>query len=265
MDINYESALSLYQEFFEQELHLEQLTNSLKIIAIAFFLLNVYTNMFSKLGNRLGNAQLPFDQSKLFSSVFMVLLIIFYDKLLGFLDGILLGLDGTYSHFSPTDFAIEEPELKVSEDEADSESMMKEFAADAIQIFADPTYIIFKLLEGIAWVVDVAMYGIFLLERFFIIGLLKVLGAFAIAISVFEKFRDLFYKWIKLYIAVYLLIFPFFLILGFAAFAFEFFSEPLKQFPIGTTPIKVVLLTILIWFKLRLFKKSYDIVYKVFA
>ncbi|WP_421805760.1 hypothetical protein [Flagellimonas sp.] len=267
MDISYNVLLSLYQDFFEQELHLQEITNVLKILAIAFFLLNVYTGMFSKMANRFGTTTLPFDEKKLFSSILMVLVLVFYDKLLAFLDNILLSLDQTYSHFSPTSFSP--PEQEIDEDPEmegllDGIGMLKLFASEALMVLQDPAYIVLLLLQGLAWIIDTALYGVFLLERFFFIGLLKVLGAIAIVLAIFEKFRDLFYKWLKLYIAIYLLIFPFFLIIGFGNYVTEFFQENIDIYFIGTQ-INVVILTIMIWLKLRLFKKSYDIVYKVFT
>lgn len=263
MDVSYEVILALYQEFFTEELHLQEITNVLKILAIAFFLLNVYTSMFNKINDRFGSTKLPFDEKKLIGSLTMVLVLVFYDKLLDFMDSLLIGLDKTYSHFSPMDFSPEEEEIK-NDNTLDVWAWLKLFATQAVNIFKDPAYIFLLLLEGIAWIIDTAIYGVFLLERFFFIGLLKVLGAIAIVLAVFEKFRDLFYKWIKLYISIYLLIFPFFLIIGFAAHVTTFFKEN-ADMPILGTQVNVVILSIMIWLKLRLFKKSYDIVYKLFT
>ncbi|WP_127023488.1 type IV secretion system protein [Flagellimonas beolgyonensis] len=263
MDISYDVLLALYQQFFEEELHLKDLTNVLKILAIAFFLINAYTNMFSKMTDRFGTTKLPFNEKQFFSSLFMVMVIVFYDKLLNFLDTLLLGMDEAYSKFSPLDFAPPEEEIK-KEDEADVWAILKLAGSHFIQFMTDPSYIVLLLLKGLAWIIDTAIYAVFLMERFFFIGLLKVLGAIAIVLAVFEKFRDLFYKWLKLYIAIYLLIFPFFLILGFTAFIFDAFEQNADMPLLGNT-IQVTVLSIMIWLKLRLFKKSYDIVYKLFT
>ena len=264
MDVSYDVILALYQDFFENELHLQEIVNVLKILAIAFFLLNMYTNMFSRVSDRFGQAKLPFDEKKLFSSIAMVLILVFYDKLLLFMDNILLGLDKTYSDFSPTALEFPEEEEIGADDDLGVWAWLKIFASQAVEIIKDPSYIVLKILEGIAWIIDTAIYGVFLLERFFFIGLLKVLGAIAIVLAVFEKFRDLFYKWVKLYISIYLLIFPFFLIIGFSSFVTDFFKENI-EIPMVSSQINVVILSIMIWLKLRLFKKSYDIVYKVFT
>ena len=176
---------------------------------------------------------------------------------------ILEAINLEYSNFSPLDFSPEEEEI-VDEPDLGIPASVKLFATQAMNIFKDPAYIFLLLLEGIAWIIDTAIYGVFLLERFFFIGLLKVLGAIAIVLAVFEKFRDLFYKWMKLYISIYLLIFPFFLIIGFASHVTNFFKEN-ADMPILGTQVNVVILSIMIWLKLRLFKKSYDIVYKLFT
>ncbi|TXN37708.1 hypothetical protein FVB32_05315 [Flagellimonas hymeniacidonis] len=266
MDITYESIYDLYENFFTSELNISQILNPLKVLAVVFFVLNVYTNMFSKVGTSWGQAKLPFDQNKLLSSLVVVMAVIFYDKLLDFLDTLLMGFDTSYSHFSPFhfDFPIVDPE---DGGFSFGPSIVTEAAAEFVSILKDPGHVIVLILEGIAWMIDAAIYAVFLLERFFFIGLLKVLGVIAIVMAVFEKFRDLFYKWVKLYVSVYLLIIPFFLIMGFSSFVFEFFDSSLKtngsvDVLIGSK-IRVLILAIMIWLKLRLFKKSYDLVYKL--
>ena len=270
MDITYEAILHLYQEFFSEHLNLGQFTTALKVLAIAFFVINVWTNMFSRMGTAIGRAQLPFDERKLLSSLFIVLAIAFYDKLLDFLDTLLLTFDTTYSHFSPTYVLPAEEEIESTEGSfIDTGAKLKEAATQFLLIAKDPSHLLVLLLEGISWIIDLAIYAVFLLERFFFIGLLKVLGAIAIVLSVFEKFRDLAYKWLKLYIAVYLLIIPFFLIVGFGGFVFDFFDKAIgynspENFLLGSK-VRVMVLAIMIWLKLRLFKKSYDLVYKIFT
>ncbi|MBR9855749.1 MAG: hypothetical protein GYB37_14415 [Algicola sp.] len=271
MDASYDTIYELCNTFFTNELSLSELMIVLKILAIAFFLINIYTNMFSKVRVSMGNAQLPFDQQKLFSSLFIVLIIIFYDRLLIFLDTLLLGLDSFYSHLSPLTFAPKEEEITDSPS-FDTNSLLKLASAKFISILEDPSYIFILLLKGIAWIIDIAIYIVFLIERFFFIGLLKILGAVAIVLAVFEKFRDYFYKWLKLYIAVYLLIFPFFLIIGLSSFIYEYLDKSItEQIPnkavqlLVGDEIRVVVLVVMIWLKLRLFKKSHDIVYKLFV
>lgn len=263
MDISYDALLTLYQQFFEEELHLEDITNVLKILAIAFFLLNVYTNMFSRMTERFGTTKLPFNEKQILGSLVMVLVLVFYDQFLNFLDTLLLGMDEAYSKFSPLAFSPPEEEIQNGND-MDVWATLKLAGSHFVQFMTEPSYIVLLLLKGLAWIIDTTIYVVFLMERFFFIGLLKVLGAIAIVLAVFEKFRDIFYKWLKLYITIYLLIFPFFLILGFTAFVFDAFKEN-ADFPLLGTTVQVTVLSIMIWLKLRLFKKSYDIVYKLFT
>lgn len=266
MDITYDSIYTLYDKFFTSELKISEILFSIKLLAAAFFLLNVYTNMFSKVGSTWGDTKLPFDKHKLLSSFVMVLAVMSYDKILHFLDVMLMGFDTSYQHFSPFHFEFVEID---PEDGGFSfgPSIISEAAAEFVSILKDPSHVLVLILEGIAWMIDAAIYAVFLLERFFFIGLLKVLGAIAIVLAVIEKFRDLFFKWLKLYIAVYALIIPFYLIIGFSSFVFEFFDSALKtdntvDILIGSK-IRVLILSIMIWLKLRLFKKSYDMVYKL--
>lgn len=272
MDFSYDAIYNLYNEFFTNTLLLDDLIKVLKVLAIAFFLLNVYTNMFSRIRTTMGNAQLPFDERKLFSSLAIVLLIIFYDKLLNFLDSLLLGMDSFYSHLSPLQFMPDEEPVEDESSIIGTNAYLKLASFEFLEILKDPSRIFLLLIQGVAWIIDVAIYIVFLLERFFFIGLLKVFGGIAIVMAVFEKFRDYFYKWIKLYVATYLLIFPFFLILGFSSFVYGFIDQTVEQntpnkvveFIIGDK-ISIVALCVMIWFKLKLFKKSNELVYKLFA
>lgn len=270
IDFSYETVYNLYEGFFSS-LYLNRFGIFIKILAVTFFLLNVYTNLFSRMGKTFdgGKYEFPFDMHKLLQSLIMVVIVAFYDRLLGYMDYILIKFDSVYSHFSPLDFVPPEEEITDVDLDFDAFSALKQASTEFMRIVQNPTYVFVLLLEGIAWIIDAAIYGVFLFERFFFIGILKILGAIAIVMSVFEKFRDLFYKWIKLYVAVYLLILPFFLIIGFAAYIFKTIDANLSEniaidLLIGSNT-RIILLTILIWLKLRLFKKSYDLVYKLFA
>lgn len=269
IDISYDTIYSIYSDFFSNQLNLGELVIALKVLAVSFFLLNIYTNMFSRIGTTLGQAKLPFDERKLLSSLVVVLAVVFYDKLLDVLDGLLLNFDQTYAHFSPLDFAPPEEELNDETTNEDVWATMKEAASAFLVIMSNPSHLVVLAIEGIAWMIDTAVYVVFLMERFFFIGLLKVLGSLAIVLAVFDKFRDLCYKWLKLYIAVYLLILPFFLIIGFTASIFEYFDKmvglnSVSDFFLGSG-VRSTVLIIMIWLKLRLFKKSYDMVYKLFV
>lgn len=60
------------------------------------------------------------------------------------------------------------------------------------------------VVKGIAWLVNTVAYPIYLVERVGLLIMMKLLFPFILAIAAFEKFRDLFWRWIKVYCAIFL-------------------------------------------------------------
>ncbi len=270
-DLGYETIFFVYNSFFTEDI-ISRTTWAIKFLAITLFVLSVGTNMLSRIGRKFGVGQdgidFPFDANKLITSLIYVLVIASYDKLLGFLDGILLPLDSLFNEYSPTGFNYGENETDDTHDSVNWYSALKNFAEACLSIlngFGDD--IILGLTYALAKVVDSAIYIVFLIERFFFLGLLKILGPFAILFSIHKATGEMFYKWLRLYAAIYLLIFPFFLIIGFTNEFYELLDEKLESIPVLTfmfsKSMKTIALFIMIWVKLRLFKKSYELVYKV--
>jgi hypothetical protein len=117
------------------------------------------------------------------------------------------------------------------------------------------------------WIGDMLIYGVFLVERFFFLGVLRVLGGIAIACSVLPKLEKWFMNWLGLYVAFYLLILPFFFINAFTNALYQHGETIINGIsPFGaTSPVLLILLIFILWVKWRLFKKSSQIVLKVFT
>ncbi|MDZ7664614.1 MAG: hypothetical protein U5K27_04690 [Desulfotignum sp.] len=83
-------------------------------------------------------------------------------------------------------------------------------ALEFIMVLTTPTvFVLLKLIEAIAWLLDAIIYGYFLGLRFFAILILKFTGPAAIALSLLPKFGHVFGKWVALYARWWLLIIPF--------------------------------------------------------
>ncbi|SMO89551.1 hypothetical protein SAMN06265379_11252 [Saccharicrinis carchari] len=79
-----------------------------------------------------------------------------------------------------------------------------------IQAVLSGKWIISGIMGMLMYMLDGIIYGLFLCERFFVLGMLKLLSPLIIAFSIFEKFRDKFYELIKVFLRWYLVIIPFF-------------------------------------------------------
>ncbi|CAK7073959.1 hypothetical protein [Tissierella sp.] len=64
--------------------------------------------------------------------------------------------------------------------------------------------IILYLVKAIAFVVNLIAYPIFHIERAFLLFLMNIVGPLVIALAAFDKFRELIYKWFKVYCAIFM-------------------------------------------------------------
>jgi len=272
LDLGYATIFEIYNSFFTGDL-ISNVTYGFKILAVILFLLSVFSSMVQKMGSQYGfngEIALPYNLNKFVTSLIFVLLIAGYDKLLLFMDSLLLPLDGTFSDYTPLQFGVDESDLDTIGETKPWYSSLGEIAEIWLSMangFGDD--ILFILVYGITKLIDSMIYIVFLVERFFFLGLLKILGPFAILISIFKTGGEMFWKWLKLYTAVYLLIFPFFLIMGFSNEIIEYAATKVDGmgFVAGafSKGFMAAIFILVIWIKLRLFKKSYELVYKVMS
>ena len=275
VDLGYAVILEAYTTFFSGEL-LSDIILALKTLAITLFLLSIWTNMMTKMTGKWGvdneSSDLPYNPSKLVtSSLIFVLLIASYDQLLLLLDQMFLPLDAYFTASSPLGITITEPlqEQEAKLDWTDVILNLGNFMGSILSANSFGSNLISSFLYPIAKAIDSMIFGLFLIERFFILGLLKLLGPFAIAISIYKAGNEHFMRWLKLYIATFLLIIPFFLVIGFSNTIATIISNVVTNIPIIDIflgrGIELGILIFLIWVKLKLLRKSYDMVYKLFA
>ena len=274
VDLGYAVILEAYTTFFSGEL-LSDIILALKTLAITLFLLSIWTNMMTKMTGKWGvdneSSDLPYNPSKLVTSLIFVLLIASYDQLLLLLDQMFLPLDAYFTASSPLGITITEPlqEQEAKLDWTDVILNLGNFMGSILSANSFGSNLISSFLYPIAKAIDSMIFGLFLIERFFILGLLKLLGPFAIAISIYKAGNEHFMRWLKLYIATFLLIIPVFLVIGFSNTIATIISNVVTNIPIIDIfmgrGIELGILIFLIWVKLKLLRKSYDMVYKLFA
>ncbi|MEE9361367.1 MAG: hypothetical protein V3U92_02080 [Cellulophaga sp.] len=241
---------------------------SYKLLAVSFFLLTFYSNVITT-NTDWGAPKLPFDKSKFINALVVVLLLASYDKILIFLDGLLSPLDRWVNSYDEFNHELFNEEITEAEEDLGALGYLQQAAVSFIEMIKNPFSIIIKIAYVIFWFLDNLIYGIFLIERFFFLTVLKILGPIAFTMSVFEKFRDKLYKWFQLYIAAYLLILPFFLVILITNELFAQMNERAKELPLFDVlpSVKITAYAVIIgvsfFLKLRLFKKSSEYVYKL--
>jgi hypothetical protein len=65
-------------------------------------------------------------------------------------------------------------------------------------------FIILVIIKGIAWVIHTISYPVFLIERGFLLFVMKLIAPLVFALAALKEYRELFYKWIKVYCAIFI-------------------------------------------------------------
>lgn len=185
----------------------------MKSLAVLFFLVNIIKKYsegaVSSEGYTWGLK--PEDLIKNFA---VVLLVIFSTQILGYFDSILVAIEEQYRNTAPALLPLQFQELQIEEDvnfvEAGTKalSMLYEYLITPFY----PMKVVAFILGLFLWIMDLFIYPLFLAERFFLLGLLQVFFPLVISLAVFEKFRDMGYRFFKLYAAVYMIVPAFFLV-----------------------------------------------------
>ena len=112
-------------------------------------------------------------------------------------------------------------------------------------------------------ILDFLIYPVFLAERYFFMGLIKIFVPLMIAVSIFDKTKDYIYTVFKMYARYYLVIIPYAFVVVFANTLFDTMTvimEPVSMGP-GSMAISgglmvILALILVIIIKIKLFKMS---------
>jgi len=278
---DYDFMNGVYQDVFEVEVVFLSITG-LKILAVCMVMFNWYHRFFkatSSFEKKQGTPLTPYD---IFKGIFLVVAISFYDSFLVGIDQIMKGIENQYKGFEATykgvPFAVPEVEEAT---ESDWTSSLQDFANESLFMLKYPFFFMANALKGLLGFVDILIYGVFLAERYFFLGLLRILGAFALACYAIPKLEKWFWQWFGLYISIYLLVIPYFLI---NAFTNTIYDKSVQQVGIGTEVLGAmqgatggfgadflgglttfVILAFCIWIKIKLYRKSHQVIFKIFS
>ncbi|MGL5919429.1 MAG: hypothetical protein ACRCZQ_02865, partial [Bacteroidales bacterium] len=188
-----------------------------KALAVVFLLVNWIKEFLDYLDqkNKGEGAALPFTPSKIFYSCFYIALILNINVLLNGVDDMLSSyseafkLENSQAMYSP----IEEIIKMDIETEETMTNTVGETATGLINSFMNAVYNlanmvnifwwILAIMKVIAWLVNVVVYPMFLLERSFLLMLLQIALPLVLALGAFDKFRPMVWEWFKMYIAVF--------------------------------------------------------------
>lgn len=147
-------------------------------------------------------------------NIVVVLLVIFSIEILSVFDGILVEIETSFRNTAPALVPLQLQDVEIEQDMGLVEAGGKALAM-LYEYLVTPFYpmkVIAFIIGIFLWIMDLFIYPLFLAERFFLLGLMQLLFPLVISLAVFEKFRDLAYRFFKLYAAVYMVVPAFFLV-----------------------------------------------------
>jgi len=200
----------------------------MKGLAILFFLLNILKKYYEGGANREGLTWglTPTDLIKNFA---VVLVVIFSTEVLGAFDSILVSIENQYRDTAPILLPLEMQDIAVEEDlglldaTAKAMGLLYEYLATPFLGIRSLAYAVGMFL----WILDLFIYPLFLAERYFLLGIMQTFFPLVISMAVFEKFREMGYRFFKLYAAVYMIVPAFFLV---NVFVNELYQEITENF-----------------------------------
>ncbi|MEM7485464.1 MAG: hypothetical protein AAF348_09665 [Bacteroidota bacterium] len=185
----------------------------MKVLAILFFLINILKKYYEGGATRQGLTWglTPTDLIKNFA---VVLVVIFSTEVLGAFDTILVAVEGQYRSTAPILLPLEMQDIQVEEDLGLLDATAKTMGL-LYEFLTTPFLGIRFLAYGMGmflWILDLFIYPLFLAERYFLLGVMQAFFPLVISMAVFEKFREMGYRFFKLYAAVYMIVPAFFLV-----------------------------------------------------
>ncbi|AVR44221.1 hypothetical protein C7S20_02500 [Christiangramia fulva] len=273
MELGLEYIDAIFTTLKETDISQYTLTG-VKTLAVLLFLVNILKKYqegaVSSDGYTWGLQ--PADLIKNFT---LTLLVIFSSQILGFFDGILVSIESNFRDTAPALIPLQLQDVEIEQDlglvEAGSKAlgMLYEYLVTPFY----PMKVVAFILGLFLWIMDLFIYPLFLAERFFLLGLLQLFFPLVLSLAVFEKFREMGYRFFRLYAAVYMVVPAFFLVNIFInelyrAINLDFWPNLVGEDVDGTILAPVIQLgsiCFIVLLKFKLYRKAISFTFRLFA
>lgn len=246
----------------------------MKTLAILFFLVNLVKKYYEGGASRTGLTWglTPTDLIKNFA---VVLVVLYSSQVLAAFDAILVAIEGQYQGTAPDLLPLGLQEVEIEEETGLFDAAAKAMAL-LYEWLATPFLGIRAIAWGgalILWVLDLFIYPLFLAERYFILGVMQAFFPLVISMAVFEKFREMGYRFFRLYTAVYMIVPAFFLVNVFVNALYQEVTENFWPNLFGTdygnelfAPlIELVGIGFIVLLKFKLYKRATSFTFRLFS
>ena len=200
----------------------------MKFLAVLFFLINIVKKYYEGGASREG-VTWGLTPTELIKNFAVVLVVVFSTQVLDAFDSILVAIEGQYRGTAPILLPLELQDIAVEEDLGLLDATTKAMGI-LYEWLTTPFLGIRMIALGLGlflWMLDLFIYPMFLAERYFLLGIMQAFFPLVISMAVFEKFRDMGYRFFKLYAAVYMIVPAFFLV---NVFVNELYKEITENF-----------------------------------
>lgn len=246
----------------------------MKSLAVLFFLVNIIKKYSEGAVSNDGYTW-GLSPTDLIKNFVVVLLVIFSTQILGYLDSILVAIEGQYRNTAPALIPLGFQDLQIEEDvnfvEAGTKalSMLYEYLVTPLY----PMKVVAFILSLFLWIMDLFIYPLFLAERFFLLGLMQAFFPLVISLAVFEKFREMGYRFFKLYAAVYMIVPAFFLVNVFVNLLYEEINTNFWGSLLGdesdsgffTPIIQLGSIGFIVFLKFKLYRRAVSFTFRLFS
>lgn len=260
-----------------------------KGLAVAFVILN-FIKAYSSSAGKQG---VPISVHTLFFNIFLIYLLINTTQILAVTDSFLSGFS---KNFEVMNKQGETPSQAFKRWDAEYEAAVAEYYKKTNseipilgEIQAQVTKIVDSIQNGfysiilyavkaIAYVLELLAYPVFLIERGFLLLMMKIVAPLAFALGVLEGQRSMFMKWIKIYAAIYITGLFFILINWFCNSIFIAISDqfldrayagiPTDGFLYGAADrhlMQVIVFSAIVLSKIKLYSSAVSLSHRIFS
>lgn len=191
----------------------EYIIGGMKALAVFLFLVNLIKK-YQEGAVKNDGLTWGLSPADLIRNFVVVLLVIFSTDVLAVFDGILVSIETEFRDTAPALVPLQLQDVQIERDMGLVEAGSKALAM-LYEYLITPFYpmkLVAFIIGVFLWIMDLFIYPLFLAERFFILGLMQVFFPLVMSLAVFEKFREIGYRFFRLYAAVYMVVPAFFLV-----------------------------------------------------
>lgn len=220
--LNLQDLTEVYKTMFDTSFA-QTFVISGKIIGCFLIIISMYAKIFKNFGQwdkllikESEEHSLPYT---LVSGLILIGLILLSTSIFTLTDNVFASIEKEFVQKHTESFELleymQDPYEKEREDEEFSifnlEALLSKISMQFHKVVSG-SWIISGVMSLLMYMLDSIIYGIFLCERFFVLGVIKLMSPLIFAFSVFEKFRSLLYDLMKVLLRWYLVIIPFFFV-----------------------------------------------------